>query len=281
MQYRLRRHEKEAIRRLYRDNTIYKAFAAPCKKYGAQPKDFKLSPEELFFELTAVLDDIKEAPEDARFALQEFWSEKVVDYEELSSSLERSSIEQAASMVTLSVVICLDGMELSLYNTLGMILAGQLRWDSPQMVEMKESFMSNIYRLGEDDFSAAIAEYMNSDVFVSEDIAGLLEDLPQSDHAESDTDGDDEGMPRLTNRQLMILFDLFLNKGFSTEYCNQKALAILLSRVSGRSEESIRQKIRCGVDYEIADVHNDVKLLAQLLEPIDSSLAEKMRNLIE
>ena len=44
---------------------------------------------------------------------------------------------------------------------------------------------------------------------------------------------------------------------------------------------SIRQKIREGVDYEVEDVRNDVNMLAQLLEPIDDSIAEKMRKLIE
>ena len=43
---------------------------------------------------------------------------------------------------------------------------------------------------------------------------------------------------------------------------------------------SIRQKIREGVDYEVEDVRNDVNMLAQLLEPIDESIAEKMRKLI-
>ena len=281
MQYRLRRHEKEALKRQYKDNVIYKAFAAPCKKYEAQPKGFKLSPEELFWECMMVLDDIKESPEDARFQLQNFWNEKVVDYEDLSSNVSRDDIEVAANMVTMCVAICLNGLDLSLYNTLTSVLICQLRGEEPSIIEMRECFTANIYRLDEDKFYSAVAEYMDSDVFESEDIEGLLEDLPEptsrNEEEKKSTDGQSE---QLTNRQLMILFDLFLNKGFSTEYCNQNALATLLSRVSGRSMGSIRQKIREGVDYEVEDVRNDVNMLAQLLEPIDSSIAEKMRNLI-
>ena len=281
MQYRLRRHEKEALKRQYKDNVIYKAFAAPCKKYEAQPKGFKLSPEELFWECMMVLDDIKESPEDARFQLQNFWNEKVVDYEDLSSNVSRENIELAASMVTMCVAICLNGLDLSLYNTLTSVLICQLRGEEPSIIEMRECFTANIYRLDEDKFYSAVAEYMDSDVFESEDIEGLLEDLPEptsrNEEEKKSTDGQSE---QLTNRQLMILFDLFLNKGFSTEYCNQNALATLLSRVSGRSMGSIRQKIREGVDYEVEDVRNDVNMLAQLLEPIDESIAEKMRKLI-
>ena len=165
MQYRLRRHEKEAIRKQYKDNLIYKAFAAPCKKYEALPKGFKLSPEELFWECMIVLDDIKESPEDARFQLQDFWNGKVVDYEDLSSNVSRENIEMAASMVTMCVAICLNGLELSLYNTLTSVLISQLQGEESSIVEMRESFTANIYRLGENKFNSAVAEYMDSDVF--------------------------------------------------------------------------------------------------------------------
>ena len=229
-----------------------------------------------------VLDDIKESPEDARFQLQDFWNEKVVDYEDLSGNVPRDNIEVAANMVTMCVAICLNGLDLSLYNTLTSVLISQINGEEPSVIEMRECFTANIYRLGEDKFNTAVAEYMESDVFESEDIEGLLEDLPEppsrNEEEKKSTDGQYE---QLTNRQLMILFDLFLNKGFSTEYCNQNALATLLSRVSGRSMGSIRQKIREGVDYEVEDVCNDVNMLAQLLEPIDDSIAEKMRKLIE
>lgn len=281
MQYRLRRHEKEALKRQYKNNVIYKAFAAPCKKYEAQSKGFKLSPEELFWECMIVLDDIKESPEDARFQLQDFWNEKVVDYEDLSGNVSRDNIEVAANIVTMCVAICLNGLDLSLYNTLTSVLISQLRGEESTVIEMRECFTANIYRLGEDKFNSAVAEYMDSDVFESEDIEGLLEDLPEPpSRNEEEKKGTDGPYEQLTNRQLMILFDLFLNKGFSTEYCNQNALATLLSRVSGRSMGSIRQKIREGVDYEVEDVRNDVNMLAQLLEPIDESIAEKMRKLI-
>ena len=112
-------------------------------------------------------------------------------------------------------------------------------------------------------------------------MSGLKERMKEHCRNEEEKKSTDGQYEQLTNRQLMILFDLFLNKGFSTEYCNQNALATLLSRVSGRSMGSIRQKIREGVDYEVEDVRNDVNMLAQLLEPIDDSIAEKMRKLME
>ena len=148
MQYRLRRHEKEALRRQYKDNLIYKAFAAPCTKFEAKPKGFKLSPEELLWECMTVLDDIKESPEDARFLLQDFWNRKVVYYEDLSSNVAREDIEMAASMVTMCVAICMNGLEFSFYNTLTAVLISQLPGEEPSIIEMRESITANIYRLG-------------------------------------------------------------------------------------------------------------------------------------
>ena len=282
MRHRLRRHEKEEIRKRYKDNAIYKAFAAPCKKYEAQATGFKLSPEELFWECMAVLDDIKEAPEDARFALQEFWSGRVVDYGELNGGVARERIEEAANMVTLSVVLCLSTLDLSTYNTLSLMLAGQLEWDSPAMVEMREHLTSNIYRLGEDVFSSAVEAYMDSDEYVSDDIEKLLDELPLTQVEVADDDEQEASMPRLTNQQLALLMDFFINAGFkNTPYTpvTVDAYAKLLSMISGRSAESIRKKMGT-IDYDAPRVKVDIKKLADLLDPINPELANKLRKSI-
>lgn len=279
MQYRLRRHEKETIRKQYKDNLIYKAFAAPCKKYEALPKGFKLSPEELFWECMIVLDDIKESPEDARFQLQDFWNGKVVDYEDLSSNMSRKNIELAASMVTMCVAICLNGLELSLYNTLTSVLISQLQGEESSIIEMRESFTANIYRLGEDKFNSAVAEYMDSDVFESEDIVGILEELPvpaiRNEEDEKSTDGQYE---QLTNRQLMLFVDYFVNAGFKHTKetpVNVSAYSKLLGLISGKSPDSIRDKMKEGIDYDSQSVKDDIKYLAELLKPVKKDLAEK------
>lgn len=190
MEYRLRRYEKEAIRKEYKDHALYKAFAAPCKKYEVQSDDFYMSPEELFWECIGVLDDIKENPSESRFLMQGLWNEKFVDYQELSPNASRGEIEIAANMVTLCVAICLNSLDQSLYNTLTSIALGQLQGDGNALVEMREAFMSSIYKFGEERFNAVVVEYMDSDVFISEDITGLIEELPQFAESNSDTEGD-------------------------------------------------------------------------------------------
>ncbi|MCH5308341.1 MAG: hypothetical protein J1E58_00660 [Prevotella sp.] len=284
MRHRLRRHEKEEIRRRYKDNAIYKAFAAPCKKYEAQATGFRLSPEELFWECMAVLDDIKEASEDARFALQEFWSGRVVDYGELNGGVERERIEEAASMVTLSVVLCLSTLDLSTYNTLSMVLAGQLNWDSPAMVEMREHLTSNIYRLGEDVFSSAVEAYMDSDEYVSDDIEELLDELPLTQVEVADDDEQPaKSADQLTVRQLIILFEQLLNVSLDSSFTNISALATLIEKVSGYKASSIRTTINdlARRGYDSAPVRSDIERLATLVKKVKPQLSEQLRNSVK
>lgn len=282
MEHRLRRHEKEALRKRYKGNAVYKAFAAPCKRYEAQVAGFRLSPEELFWECMTMLDDIKEDPGEARFGLQAFWSDKVADYTELGNGVRREHIEQAANMVTLSVVLCLSTLDLSTYNTLSLMLAGQLEWDSPAMVEMREHLTSNIYRLGEDVFGSAVEAYMDSDEFVSDDIEELLADLPQMVVEVAD-DGNQPTKPadQLTVRQLIILFEQLLNVSLDASGTNITALATLIEKVSGYKANGIRTTINdlAKRGYDSAPVRNDIERLAVLVEKVKPDLAAQLRNI--
>jgi len=58
-------------------------------------------------------------------------------------------------------------------------------------------------------------------------------------------------------------------------------LARFISKVSGRSEGSIRTCINNGIDYDNAHVRNDVETVATLLDAIKPELAQLLRNNIE
>lgn len=261
---------------------LFKAFQTPVREFEAEAKGFRLSPEEVFWQLVVQLDKIKEHQEEALQDVRRLWNDIYVDYRDLSNDANDESVRVFATLTVLAVQVCLACTDEPLYRTMALDLASQLAAEGvPQ--RMEAAIVNNIARIGTETFKATIHSYMESDdEWLSEEIEEVLENTTDAPLRWPEEKEDSNAKTsQLTNRQLMILFDLFLNKGFSTEHCNQKALATLLSRVSGRSEGSIRQKIRAGVDFEAGDVHNDVRLLAQLLEPIDSSLAQKMENLIE
>lgn len=260
---------------------LYKAFQKPIREFEAEATGFRLSPEEVFWQVVVVLDKVKEYQEDALIDIRGLWDDIYVDYRDLSD--DDKVLDLFTAITVFCVQTCLVMLNAPLYRTMASIIGEQLAKKDQPSQKMEAAVLNNITRIGADKFKAVVQDYMNSeDDWLSDEIEEVLDATPNIQQGIPQKKEDNETKAiQLTNRQLMILFDLFLNKGFSTEFCNQRALATLLSRVSGRSEGSIRQKIREGVDYEIEDVRNDVNLLAQLLEPIDNTLAEKMRNLIE
>ena len=278
----LRRNEKESLRsRLLDGLVLYKAFQKPIREFEAEATGFRLSPEEVFWQVVVVLDKVKEYQEDALIDIRGLWDDIYVDYRDLSD--DEDGLDLFTAITVFCVQTCLVMLDAPIYRTMASIIGEQLAKKDQPSHKMEAAVLNNITRIGTDKFKAAVQVYMNSEEdWLSDEIEEVLDTTPNIQQGIPQKKEDNETKAiQLTNRQLMILFDLFLNKGFSTEFCNQRALATLLSRVSGRSEGSIRQKIREGVDYEIEDVRNDVNLLAQLLEPIDNTLAKKMRNLIE
>ena len=108
------------------------------------------------------------------------------------------------------------------------------------------------------------------------------EQLPQlSQPPKSDKIPDENGSTALTNRQLVILFEALLDLSLSSQFTNIKGLARFISKISGRSEGSVRNYITNGIDYDNAFVRNDVEVVASLLDAIRPDLAEKLRNNIE
>ena len=85
---------------------------------------------------------------------------------------------------------------------------------------------------------------------------------------------------QLTNRQVIILLTSLLNIALSPEYNNQKQLAIMISHITGRSMESIRQTImniaKNGLETEQA--RKDMLIVAEILEPVSKRLADRLRN---
>lgn len=96
-----------------------------------------------------------------------------------------------------------------------------------------------------------------------------------------DKEEDNANSPsQLTNRQIVIIMTSILDMPLSKDFTNQKQLAIFLSRLTGRSMQSIRQTImnlaNKGADTHQA--HQDYHIAADALEPINKKMASKLRN---
>ena len=85
---------------------------------------------------------------------------------------------------------------------------------------------------------------------------------------------------QLTNRQVVIMMAGLLDISLSSEYTNQKQLAQFLSRLTGRSEQSIRQTVMslAKTGIETPQARKDSMVAAEVLEPVCSKVASRLRN---
>ncbi len=85
---------------------------------------------------------------------------------------------------------------------------------------------------------------------------------------------------QLSNRQVVIMMAGLLDISLSPDFTNQKQLAQFLSRLTGRSKESIRQTImqlaKDGIETPRA--RKDSIVAADVLEPVCKRVAGRLRN---
>lgn len=282
MKNRLRRREREAIRSKYALNELlYKAMGKGARELEKRMGHFRFSTEELFMEVMARLDDVKECPQDASEALDDWWNTLYCDFRDLDTAESPDEEIRLATSEVVYVTLLLLGMcRGRYYQELPTILMTQLTVHHPGIFdELQQLFLPELWRIGEERVHARMNTYMDSEEWISDEMAVLLENLPV-EHGLEVVDGKigAKGETRLTNQQLIILFEHLLNVSLQPEFTNIKALSVLLGEVSGRSAGSIRQLIMKGVDYEKESVHADIDRLEVLVRPISATLADQLKN---
>lgn len=239
-------------------------------------------------ECLTVLDEVKESPKEASYRMQGFWDSVYCDLRDLDlGNADEEELKLGTSVIVYSVMLVLSMCRGTYYTKLTMSLMGQICDHVAEMYELLQAeFMTQVWRLGEERLTAYVWEYMGSDeIWLSNDLREKLKDVPLlsvvtvGDRNPAASDG--KKVEILTNRQLIILFEQLLNIPLSSEYTNVNALATLLSKVSGNSAGSIRQKIMAGIDYDDEQVKKDVETLAKLIEPFSPDIAENLRNTIK
>lgn len=282
MKNRLRRREREAIRSRYALNELlYKAMGKGARELEKRMGHFRFSAEELFMEVMARLDDVKECPQDASEALDDWWNTLYCDFRDLDTVESPDEEIRLATSEVVYVTLLLLGMCCSrYYKELPTILMAQLTEHHPGIFdELQQLFLPELWRIGEERVHIRMNTYMDSEEWISDEIAVLLENLPVEHVLEVvDNKIATKGETRLTNQQLIILFEHLLNVSLQPEFTNIKALSVLLGEISGRSAGSIRQLIMKGVDYEKESVHADIDRLEALVRPISATLADQLKN---
>ena len=180
MLHLLRRNEKENLRsKLLDENILFKAFRTPIRVFEAEVvTGFRLSPEEVFWQVVIVLDKIKEHQKDAWPDIRGLWNDIYIDYRELSDKYDDKNVRLFASLTVFVVQVCLGCIDVPLYRTMAFEMASQLAKENQPSERMKAAVLNNIARIGTCKFETILHDYMNSDgAWLSEDIKDILDDF--------------------------------------------------------------------------------------------------------
>lgn len=104
----------------------------------------------------------------------------------------------------------------------------------------------------------------------------LHQEVPK-DNKENTTENT---IKQMTNRQVVILMATLLDISLSPNYTNQKQFSLFISRITGRSAESIRHTIMDDAKkgWDTDQAREDMCTVANVLEPISKKLADRLRS---
>lgn len=170
---RLLEDDKEKIRNCYQKNILFKLLRFPCDALMSDSGCIRICPELLFGECMEVIDNIKEAPEDARIYLKGLWMSKFGFYRnEDDKSLDKEAA-LIASLITYLVMICLDASRRRYYKRLvpGLMLQLQANGDMYHVIHNRcwVEFGPKLQEI-----INFVNDYMSSDKFISDDIEFLI-----------------------------------------------------------------------------------------------------------
>ena len=100
--------------------------------------------------------------------------------------------------------------------------------------------------------------------------------VSSTENREADT-AQDVNSKKFSINQILMLFEGWVDVPLDSSHVNQRAMARLISRVSGWSEESIRVRVANGVNYSGPQGRRDVKLVSSMLDEVNSLYADRIR----
>lgn len=314
---RVREHSAE-IERTFSANIIYEGLMPCFLMYDRKVRVFKLTHAEIFYGCMCVIDSIRKEKDSEVGQKLMWEGELTQAYTDLAPvRASKQSIQTAVEVVLDCVDECLDARKAStswLPRFFKMISDLELSISMEGSITVglvstptKELTSKQYWRFV---FAPYVKEYMAGDLYLSDEVDLFLDQLngkrlnetpilfespkrllpdssvighPQPDmmempyDEEADEDEEDDDI-QLTNRQLIILFEELLDVTLIPGETNISAFAELVSRVSGRSKGSIRNKIPSGgIDYADKSVTKDLELVASLVEKVSPEMARKLR----
>lgn len=87
----------------------------------------------------------------------------------------------------------------------------------------------------------------------------------------------DVNSKKFSINQILMLFESWFDVPLDSSHVNQCAIARLVNRISGWSEESVRVRVANGVNYSGPQGRRDVKLVSSMLDEVNPLYADRIR----
>lgn len=286
MKNRLRRSEREAVKNKYASTELlYKVMSKGAREVEKQMAHFRFTVEELFLEVMTIMDAVKEDAENAYDVYADYWDTLYCDLRDLdTANSDEEELRIATSEVVYMAILLLSMCKGRYYAKLSASLMEQIVACHPETFDkLSKLFMPEVWRLDEVKVKVRVQAYMDSEEWISDDIAEMLESLP----VENKSSGEENiseitgNNPQLTNRQLVILFEHLLDVSLIPGFTNIQAFSQLLGAVSGRSPASIRQVAMKEIDYASNSVQADINRVEGLVRPVSEKIANQLSKIKE
>ena len=100
--------------------------------------------------------------------------------------------------------------------------------------------------------------------------------VSSAENREADTE-QDVNSKKFSINQILMLFEGWVDVPLDSSHVNQCAIARLVNRISGWSEESVRVRVANGVNYSGPQGRRDVKLVSSMLDEVNPLYADRIR----
>ena len=169
MRYRLRKEEKDKIKRNYKSHPLYLLLNDSCKQFDRELPKLRFSPEEVFVLVVGCLEEMASDTEEARNYCKRLWDEIYCGIRDESDDVPIDELELATCVVLTSIYVCLKLVEVAHYRTLMMEVGMQmhdnylLHWE-----EIQNRFITSCYTRGVVSVKEWLSEFIQSDEFLTD-----------------------------------------------------------------------------------------------------------------
>ena len=265
--------EQKAISTDYKDFPLLKAAYKPLKQWETELRQCRLSPEEVFFVVIRLVDDIRRSST-PDFDFGAMWNDVFSDLYDNNPQSENDTKKATAIILSLLVLYLLQCAPE--YQSLAYSLTQQLcsHYPAQEVTAIQKALVGNFALYGDEQLKSSVISYMHSDNYISDDIQNLLTNSQTIDTNAPQTA---DNANRLSVKQILLLAQYAFDLSFDPSMSNQSAIAEFLSKLTGYTKESIRTKIPAITKMNQATQRE----AADLIRELESIGAKNLANLIK